>query len=167
VKCCGFVYGASLDEAERDAIQRAHSEVHSCVASDKYVSDILRIRSRVRPWSKIAVGLVNSPVPAPPNDPLRTTYQYRRRIRLFERDKWRCRYCARRVYDPDDRLASLIEGQQPNDATVDHVLPRSRGGKDTDSNRVTACRRCNTRKGNRTNEEAGLTLLPIPRGDSG
>jgi 5-methylcytosine-specific restriction endonuclease McrA len=46
---------------------------------------------------------------------------------------------------------------------VDHVLPRSRGGRDTWENVVAACATCNGRKGSRTPEEAGLALRRKPR----
>ena len=46
--------------------------------------------------------------------------------------------------------------------TLDHVIPRSRGGKDTWDNVVIACSRCNTKKGNRTPKEAGMPLSRQP-----
>ena len=46
--------------------------------------------------------------------------------------------------------------------TRDHVVPISRGGRDRWSNVVTACKSCNTRKGNRTPEEARMALLAVP-----
>lgn len=46
--------------------------------------------------------------------------------------------------------------------TVDHILPRSRGGGSNWTNLVAACRRCNARKGNRTAVEAGLRLRVKP-----
>ncbi len=46
--------------------------------------------------------------------------------------------------------------------TMDHLLPRSRGGETTWENVVTACRACNMRKGDRTPEEAGMTLRRRP-----
>lgn len=67
------------------------------------------------------------------------------RKNVLRRDRFRCQYCRSR-----DRL------------TIDHVLPKSRGGRDTWENLVTACTRCNTRKGNRTPEEAGMPLLRKP-----
>ncbi|MGI9229388.1 MAG: HNH endonuclease [Gammaproteobacteria bacterium] len=67
---------------------------------------------------------------------------------LFLRDAGLCMYCGRQ--------------QGSRDLTRDHVLPMSRGGRDKWSNVVTACRMCNTRKGNRTPEEARMALLAVP-----
>lgn len=47
--------------------------------------------------------------------------------------------------------------------TLDHVIPRSKGGLHTWDNIVTACQPCNTAKSNRTSLEAGLTLLTKPK----
>ena len=49
------------------------------------------------------------------------------------------------------------------DLTVDHILPLSRGGKNTWSNTACACFACNHRKGNRLPGEAGLRLLWEPK----
>jgi hypothetical protein len=67
---------------------------------------------------------------------------------LFLRDGNLCMYCG--IEYPDQHL------------TRDHVLPISRGGVDRWSNVVTACKSCNTRKGNRTPEESCIALLAIP-----
>lgn len=77
----------------------------------------------------------------------------RREVRLsrrniFERDQHRCQYCGDR--------------HSRQDLTIDHVLPRSRGGKDTWDNLVLACVACNLRKGSRTPEEAHMRLLRRP-----
>ncbi len=67
---------------------------------------------------------------------------------LFRRDQNLCLYCG---------------GQFPlHDLTRDHVTPQSRGGGEDWNNLVTACRRCNQRKANRTPEEAGMPLLAVP-----
>jgi 5-methylcytosine-specific restriction endonuclease McrA len=50
--------------------------------------------------------------------------------------------------------------------TIDHVVPRSRGGPTTWENVVTACGRCNREKGDRTPEEAGMGLRIAPRAPS-
>ena len=68
--------------------------------------------------------------------------------KLFNRDRHVCAYCGRRfVFD-------LL--------TREHVVPVSRGGRDTWMNCITACRGCNGRKGNHLPEEARMTLLYLP-----
>lgn len=68
---------------------------------------------------------------------------------VFTRDDFACQYCGVRV--------GMRSG------TRDHVLPKSRGGADTLSNVVTACRDCNAKKGDRTPSEAGMHLRNPPR----
>ena len=63
---------------------------------------------------------------------------------VFARDGWLCQYCG-----------SAAEN-------VDHVIPRSRGGPHQWDNVVAACRRCNSKKENRTPHEAGLSLRTKP-----
>jgi len=67
---------------------------------------------------------------------------------LFKRDAHLCLYCGEQF-----RYSELSR---------DHVQPLSRGGKDIWQNVVTACRRCNHRKGGNTPEESGLQLLAVP-----
>ena len=67
---------------------------------------------------------------------------------LFLRDAHMCMYCGNELHE--------------SELTRDHVTPISRGGKDRWSNVVTACRNCNTRKGNRKPEEARMPLLAVP-----
>ena len=67
---------------------------------------------------------------------------------LFRRDHHLCAYCG----------GSFGRA----DLTRDHVLARSRGGRDDWSNVVTACRACNQRKAARTPEEARMPLLFVP-----
>lgn len=50
-----------------------------------------------------------------------------------------------------------------NDITIDHVMPKSRGGPNTYENCVAACYSCNNKKGNRTPAEAGMALPYKPR----
>lgn len=64
------------------------------------------------------------------------------RNNILMRDRYCCRYCGR----TGGRL------------TLDHVMPRSRGGLSNWKNLVCACSECNLRKGNRTPEEAGMLL---------
>ncbi|MEW9796763.1 HNH endonuclease [Alteromonas sp. CYL-A6] len=67
---------------------------------------------------------------------------------LFRRDNHLCLYCGQKF--------------TPSQLTRDHILPRSRGGKDCWTNVVTACSRCNHAKSARTPEEAGMPLLAVP-----
>jgi 5-methylcytosine-specific restriction endonuclease McrA len=68
-----------------------------------------------------------------------------KRLRIYMRDKFRCQYCG------DKKAAGEL--------TLDHILPRSRGGDNSPVNIVTACVSCNNRKGNRTPAEARMPLL--------
>lgn len=69
------------------------------------------------------------------------------RRNLLQRDNHSCQYCS-----------YAGEG-----LTLDHVVPRSRGGEDSWENIVTACVRCNVKKGNRTPKEANMPLRTLPR----
>lgn len=73
---------------------------------------------------------------------------YAERMILYGRDRYLCAYCGLEF-----TLRNL---------TIDHVLPRSRGGKNTWMNTVTACKPCNVKKADRTPEEAGMQLLYRP-----
>jgi 5-methylcytosine-specific restriction endonuclease McrA len=77
----------------------------------------------------------------------RTRVRLNRR-NLFARDSNKCQYCGRKF-----RMAEL---------SIDHVLPRSRGGRTSWTNVVCACMKCNVRKGGRTPEEAGMHLIQKP-----
>ena len=70
------------------------------------------------------------------------------RFNVFLRDRFECQYC--------------LDGFQSEDLTFDHVIPRSRGGRTTWENVVTACQTCNLLKGNRQLAESGLRLLRPP-----
>jgi 5-methylcytosine-specific restriction endonuclease McrA len=67
---------------------------------------------------------------------------------VIARDSERCGYCTARA------------------TTVDHILPRSRGGRNTWRNTVAACGPCNQRKGDRTPAEAGMVLRVKPAAPS-
>lgn len=67
------------------------------------------------------------------------------RKNILRRDGNRCQYCGTH-----------------EDLTIDHVLPKSRGGADTWENLVAACHRCNHRKGSRTPREADMPLRREP-----
>ena len=71
------------------------------------------------------------------------------RQNLYYRDNYTCQYCQK--------------SQPPAQLTYDHVVPRSRGGKTTWTNIVTACIRCNLKKGNKLPHQVNLHLMTEPR----
>lgn len=77
----------------------------------------------------------------------------RQRLRLnrrniFARDANRCQYCGRHF--------------STSELSLDHVVPTCRGGGESWENLVCACVKCNVRKGGRTPQEAGMTLIRKP-----
>jgi len=68
---------------------------------------------------------------------------------IFARDNFSCQYCGRRF--------------PPSQLTLDHVVPKALGGRDSWQNLVTACIWCNAKKGNRTPRAAGMRLIRKPR----
>ena len=67
------------------------------------------------------------------------------RQNIMRRDGYRCQYCG-----------------SSRNLTLDHLLPRSRGGESTWYNLITACSRCNSKKGDRTPEEVQMKLASKP-----
>lgn len=68
------------------------------------------------------------------------------RMEVFSRDRYICQYC----------------GKQPKVLTLDHVVPRHRGGEHTWDNVVSCCEACNCRKAGRTPREARMSLVRQP-----
>jgi len=73
------------------------------------------------------------------------------RQRIFSRDNYTCQYC----------------GKQSHELTLDHVIPRYRGGEHSWDNVVSACKSCNQHKAGRTPQEARMNLLKKPFRPSG
>src|SRR5260221_4701450 len=69
------------------------------------------------------------------------------RANILLRDEETCQYC----------------GKHSRDLTLDHIIPRSRGGQSTWENLVACCKHCNGKKGNRYLKEVGMHLLKQPR----
>lgn len=67
------------------------------------------------------------------------------RKRIYKRDDNQCVYCGSKKH-----------------LTIDHVIPKSRGGDNTWKNLVTCCLSCNLKKGNKTPEEAGMKMKVKP-----
>ena len=70
------------------------------------------------------------------------------RFNVFLRDRFCCQYC-------NGDFAT-------NELTFDHVVPKSRGGRTSWQNVVTACLHCNVKKGSRTPQQAHMPLLAVP-----
>lgn len=68
------------------------------------------------------------------------------RAMIYKRDGHKCQYCG-----------------STKNLTIDHIIPRSKGGDDTWENLTVACMPCNTRKGDKLLEETNLTLKTIPK----
>jgi 5-methylcytosine-specific restriction endonuclease McrA len=68
------------------------------------------------------------------------------RKNIYLRDNHTCQYC----------------GKTGGNLTIDHIVPKSRGGGETWENLVVCCARCNNRKGSKTLEEAGMKLTGTP-----
>jgi 5-methylcytosine-specific restriction endonuclease McrA len=71
------------------------------------------------------------------------------RYNVFWRDNFRCQYCRKK----------FVIGQ----LTFDHLIPQSRGGDTSWDNIVTACHKCNTKKGAKTLKESGMKLAKQPK----
>ena len=69
------------------------------------------------------------------------------RANILLRDEDTCQYC----------------GKRQRELTLDHIVPRSKGGQSTWENLVACCRACNGRKGNRLLKDAGMRLIRQPR----
>jgi 5-methylcytosine-specific restriction endonuclease McrA len=77
---------------------------------------------------------------------------------VLQRDGYSCIYCG---IQPGEAQRGQILSKR--DFTVDHLIPRSRGGKNIWGNTACACPGCNNRKGGRTPHEAGMSLLWEPK----
>lgn len=69
------------------------------------------------------------------------------RRNLMHRDYYICQYCSNKTHN----------------LTIDHVIPRSRGGLDSWENVVACCQNCNVKKGDRTPKEANMHLQKQPK----
>ena len=69
------------------------------------------------------------------------------RVNILKRDDFTCQYCSKRS----------------GSMTIDHIIPRNKGGKDTWINLVAACGKCNTKKGDSLLEKIDMELLKKPK----
>lgn len=77
-----------------------------------------------------------------------TIFKALKRKNIYERDDGVCQYCLSKI--------------SYNNSTLDHVHPRSKGGKDSWDNLVLSCQSCNNKKGDRSVKEANMTLARNP-----
>ncbi len=103
-------------------------------------SVVKTIRNRI----EIPDVLILTSMDKPPKYNVKFSYQ-----NIVTRDNFICQYCNQ-VFDRKD-------------LTVDHVTPKSKGGKSTWENCVAACFNCNTSKADKTPSEVNMTLLRKPR----
>jgi len=132
---------------ERALVLNASYEPLSVVSSRRALCLVLADKAEVIEVSGVPVRSANRSMPRP--SVIRLRYMVKvpflraaalSRRAVFARDDHRCQYCGGRA------------------DSIDHVMPRSRGGQHTWENVVAACRPCNLGKRDRTPEEAGLRL---------
>lgn len=113
---------------------------------------VMMIKGKAESLEHDSARLVRTDLHVPPVIRLRQFVRvpFRRipltRRNLFQRDNHTCQYCGSR-----------------EQLSIDHVIPRSRGGQDIWENVTTACTSCNVRKGSRTPDEAEMPLQRVPR----
>jgi 5-methylcytosine-specific restriction endonuclease McrA len=136
-----LVLNASYEPLNVCSVRRAHVLVFKGKAEVlEQLEEPLHSATDTYPWPHVIRLVTYVRVP-------RSAQRKISRRALFARDGWRCVYC----------------GTTGGRLTLDHVVPRSRGGESVWENVVTSCAPCNLRKGNRLPEELSMTLRTIPR----
>jgi 5-methylcytosine-specific restriction endonuclease McrA len=136
-----LVLNASFEPLNVCSVRRAHVLVFKGKAEVvEQLESPLRSASDTYPWPHVIRLTTYVRVP-------RTIKRKISRRALFARDGWRCVYC----------------GQSGGRLTLDHVVPRSRGGDSVWENVVTSCAPCNLRKGDRLLEEVHMQLATAPK----
>lgn len=136
-----LVLNASYEPLNVCSVRRAHVLVFKGKAEVlEALERPLRTATDTYPWPHVISLVTYVRVP-------RAAQRKISRRALFARDNWRCVYC----------------GTGGGRLTLDHVVPRSRGGDSVWENVVTSCAPCNLRKGNRLLEEAAMELRSPPR----
>ena len=136
-----LVLNASYEPLNVTSVRRAHVLVFKGKAEViEQLQQQLHSATDTYPWPHVIRLVAYVRVP-------RAVQRKISRRALFARDGWKCAYC----------------GTTAGRLTLDHVVPRSRGGESVWENVVTACAPCNHRKGNRSLEEACMELLHLPK----
>ncbi len=79
-----------------------------------------------------------------------------KRLKIYLRDRYKCQYCSIGIGKVHPITKKKMEVK---DLTLDHIIPKSKGGQGIPENLVTACKPCNQRKADRTPEQAGMPLV--------
>jgi 5-methylcytosine-specific restriction endonuclease McrA len=136
-----LVLNASYEPLNVTTVRRAHVLVYKGKAEViEELDGQLHSASDTYPWPHVIRLMTYVRVP-------RAVQRKISRRALFARDGWRCVYC----------------GTSASRLTLDHVVPRSRGGDSVWENVVTSCAPCNLQKGNKLLEETSMTLPKPPR----
>ncbi len=137
-----LVLNASYEPLNVTTVRRAHVLVFKGKAEviEELQQQQLHSATDTYPWPHVIRLVAYVRVP-------RAVQRKISRRALFARDNWRCAYC----------------GTTAGRLTLDHVVPRSRGGESVWENVVTACAPCNHKKGDRLLEEASMELLHLPK----
>lgn len=137
-----LVLNAGYQPIEKVSWQRAFILVFQEKARDiAWYDDIVKTPSEE--YFVPAVIVLNKMVKQP-----KRRIIYSKRL-VCERDNYLCQYCRRKL--------------SPNKTTIDHVRPRSKGGKSTFENTVVSCEPCNKRKGNKLLSDIKMRLIKKPR----
>lgn len=135
-------------------LNASYEPIHVCVARRA----LILLLKGVAAAEELSNDEVHSPSKVVPVPSVIRLLEYRRiprqtralsRKNILLRDRYTCQYCG--------TVCSASE------LTLDHVTPRSRGGKSSWENLVTSCRRCNNHKGDRLPDEAKMELSRRPR----
>ena len=136
-----LVLNASYEPLNVTTVRRAHVLVFKGKAEViEELEHPLHSATATFPWPHVIRLVTYVRVP-------RTVQRKISRRALFARDGWRCVYC----------------GSSGGRLTLDHVVPRSRGGESVWENVVTSCAPCNLRKGDKLPHEASMELRSKPR----
>lgn len=115
--------------------------------------DLVVVRRKaevVHMYPEHAPAVIALTIRIPDHHRRRTGKMKYRKSAIFRRDNNTCVYCGFRAH-------------KKSDLTIDHVMPRSRGGQSSYANCVTCCMSCNNAKGCRTPEEARMPMMHPPR----
>ena len=132
-------------------LNQDNSPISICTVQRAFILNYLNKTELVEPANGFRLRTVDNSFPMPAVIRL-TRYVHipykgvsLTRQNIFKRDNFNCQYCG-----------------VSRDLTLDHVIPKSKGGRSSWDNLITACRRCNTQKGDYTPDQAGIRLRSKP-----